>query len=63
MCTKRVAVVSRITNSCVEQAFGVVISVASVKCEQWHKTSENNKNLTEIKHIFVFTWFAINELI
>ena len=38
-----VAVVNRITNSCVEQAFGVVISVVSVKCEQWHESRENNK--------------------
>ena len=42
----------------------VIISVASVKCEQWHKSRERTiKNLTEIEHIFVLTWFAINELI
>ena len=34
---QRVAVVSRITNNC------IVISVVSVKCEQWHESSENNK--------------------
>ena len=60
---KTVAVVSRITNSCVEQVVIVIISVVSVKCEQWHKNREKINNLTEIEHIFVFTWFAINELI
>ena len=38
-----VAVVSRITNSCVEQAVIVIICDASVKCERWHKSSEDNK--------------------
>ena len=42
-CEQRVTVVSIITNSFVEQAVIVVISVVSVKCEQWHKSSENNK--------------------
>ena len=32
-CEQRVAVVSRITNSCVEQAIIVIISVASIMCE------------------------------
>ena len=55
---------SRITNNCVEQALSVIISVVSVKCEQWHKSGERTiMNLTETKHIFVFTWFANNELI
>ena len=36
--TKRVAVVSKITNSCVEQVFSVIISVVSVTCEQLHKS-------------------------
>ena len=43
-CVQRVAVVSRITNSCVEQAVIVIIIVVSVKCEQWHTSSENNNN-------------------
>ena len=34
---------SRITNSCVELAVIVTIIIVSVKCEQWHKSSENNK--------------------
>ena len=55
---------SRITNSCVEEAVIAIISVVSVKYQQWHKSRERRiKNLTEIEHIFVFTWFAINELI
>ena len=55
---------NRITNSRVEQAVIVIISVVSVKCEQWHKSRERTiKKETEIKHIFVVTWFAINELI
>ena len=60
---QRVAVVSRITNSCVEQSVIVVISVVSVKCEQYTKVVRTIKNLTVIEHIFVFTSFAINELI
>ena len=40
---KIVKVVSRIANSCVGQAVIVIIIVVSVKCEQWHKSSENNK--------------------
>ena len=40
---QRVTVVTRITNSCVEQAVIVIISVVSVKCEQWNKSSKNNK--------------------
>ena len=40
---RQVAVVSRITNSCVEQVFSVIISVVSVKCEQWHKSRVNKK--------------------
>ena len=42
-CEQRVAVVSWITNGCVEQAVSDIISVVSVKCEQWHKSSVNNK--------------------
>ena len=42
---KIVAVVSKITNSCVAQAVIVIISVISVKCVQWHKSCENNKEL------------------
>ena len=30
-------------NSCIEQVVIVIISVVSVKCEQWHRSSENNK--------------------
>ena len=41
--TKRVAVVSKITNCCVERVFSVIVSVVSVTCEQWHKSRENNK--------------------
>ena len=40
---KTVAVVKIITNSYVGQAVIVVIIVVSVKCEQWHISSENNK--------------------
>ena len=40
---KTIAVVSRIANSCVGQAVIVLIIIASVKCEQWHKSSENLK--------------------
>ena len=55
-----VAVVSRIANSCVAQ----VIIVVSVNCQQRHKGSANSKEfLSETKHIFVFTWFSINQLI
>ena len=36
-------VMSRIGNSCLEQAVIVVIIVVSVKCERWHKSIENNK--------------------
>ena len=43
MWTKSVAVASKITSSCVEQVFSVIISVVSVKCGQWHKSSVNNK--------------------
>ena len=32
-CEQRVTVVSRITNSCVEQAVIVIISAVSIKCE------------------------------
>ena len=61
---KIVAVVSKIANSCVGQAVMVIIIVVSVKCEQWHKSRVNNKEyLSETKHISVFTWLAINELI
>ena len=58
-------VVSRIANSCVVQAVIVIIITVSAKCEQFHKRSENNKEffVSEIKHIFVFIWFTINELI
>ena len=51
-CEQRVAVVSRITNSCVEQPLSVIISVVSVNCEQWHKSRERTiKSLTETEHI------------
>ena len=61
---KIVAVVSRIANSCVGQAVIFIIIVVSIKCEQWHKSSANNKEfLSEIKNIFIFTWFAIIELV
>ena len=33
VCEQRVAVVSRITNNCVEQSVIVIISVVSTKCE------------------------------
>ena len=57
-------VVSRIANSSVGQAVIVIIIVVSMKCEQWHRSNANNKEfLSETKQIFVFTWFAINELI
>ena len=59
-CEQRVAVVSIITNSCVEQAVIVIISVVSVKCEQWHKSSENYKefnwNKTHICFYLVCNW-------
>ena len=42
-CSAYKKLVSRITNSCVEQAVTVIVSVVSVKCEQWHKSTENNK--------------------
>ena len=54
---------SKITNSCVEQAVIVIISVVSVKCEQLHKSSENNKEFDWDKIQIGFTWFAINKLI
>ena len=61
---KTVAVVSSAVNCYVGQAAIVIINIASVKCEQWHKSSANNKEyLSETWHIFVFIWFAINELI
>ena len=61
---KTVAVVSGIVNSYVGQAVIVVIIVVSIKCEQSHKSGEHNKEfLSETKHMLVFTWFAINELI
>ena len=51
-------------NSCDRQTVIVAIIVVSAKCEQWHKSSVNNKELlSEIEHLFVFTWFAISELI
>ena len=52
---ERVAVVSRIANSSVGQAFITV----SVKFEQWHKSGEKNKELNRNKIV----WFAINEVI
>ena len=42
---KIVAVVSRTANSYIGQAVIVIIIVTSVKCERWHKSSENNKEL------------------
>ena len=55
---------STISNSCVEQAFIVIIIIVSVNVEQWHKCSANNEEfLRETKHMFVLTWFAIHELI
>ena len=48
-------VFSRIANSSIGQAL-VIIIVVSVKCEQWRKNSENNKEfLSETKHIHTFT--------
>ena len=43
---------NRIANSCVGQT--VIIFIVSFKCEQWHKSSENNKEF-KTKHIFVLT--------
>ena len=57
-------IVSRIANSFAGQAVIVTIIVVSVKYEQWHKSSMKNKEfLNEIKPVFVFALFAINELI
>ena len=51
---KTVPVVIRIANSCVEQAVIFIIIVVSVKCEQWHKSSAENKDsLIETKQIFL----------
>ena len=62
-CSAYKKIVSRIANSCMEQKVIVTVIVVSVKCEQWHKSGENKiKSLTVTEHIFVFTWFAINEL-
>ena len=59
-----VAVVSKISNSCVGQAVIVIIIVVFVKCKQWHKSSANNKEfLSETKHALVVSWFAIKGLI
>ena len=35
-------VVSRIANSCVEQAVVIIIIIVSVKSEQWFKSRDNN---------------------
>ena len=42
-CSAYKKVVSRITNSCVEQAVIVTIIVVLVNSEHWHKSSVNNK--------------------
>ena len=65
LCLKKtVAVVSRIANGCVGQPVIFIITVVSVKCEQRHKGSANIiEFLNKTKHIFVFTWTVINELI
>ena len=61
---RTIADVSRIANTCGRQTVIVIIIVVSVKCEQCDKSNANNKEfLSEIKHIFVFTLFAINKLI
>ena len=61
---KKFVVVSRIGNSRFGQAVIVVMIIVSVKCEQWNNCSASNKEfLGEVKHEFVFTWFAINGLI
>ena len=41
----------------------VIITVYKTVRITVYKTVRTIKSLTEIKHIFVFTWFAINELI
>ena len=52
---KTVAAVSRIANTCVEQAVIVIIIIVSVKCKQWLKSSANNKEiLSEIKQIYFY---------
>ena len=57
-CIAYKTVVSRISNSCVGQAVIVIISIVSVKCEQWHKSNENtkkcNRNRTNI--CFYLVW-------
>ena len=58
-------VVSIITNSCVRRAVIVIIIVVYLyRFKQWHISSANNKvSLIKTKHMFVFSWFVINELI
>ena len=56
-----VAVVSRISNSCVGQAVVVIIIVVSVKCEQWHKSNADNKLLlSEARRIFFIFFFLLS---
>ena len=50
---KTVAIVSRIANSCIEQAVIVIIIVVSVKCAQWHKSSNKTiMSLIELLNVF-----------
>ena len=51
---------SRIANSYVGQAVIVIIIVVSVKCEQWHKTRENNKEFNWDKTYICFD-FGCNQ--
>ena len=38
----------------------VIIIIVSVKCKQWHKSSENNKEINLNKeHVFIFTLFGM----
>ena len=48
---------------CAGQAVIARIIVASVKFEQWHISSTNNRVELKPKHVFVFNWFLINEFI
>ena len=60
---KTVAVVSKITNSCVGQAVIVIIVVYPLSVNSGTKVVRTIKRFSETKHIFAFTEFAINELI
>ena len=54
----------RITNCCVEEAVIIIVIFVSVKCEQWHKVSANNKefNLNRT-HLFLLGWQLTNSYI